>query len=136
MSYSNKQVPLPIAIIVLLAKSPLFLVSFLFKSKILLIVVIIALVAFFGISSIISTMKERNPAPPIPEYQQVAPTKIEAPTVVATGSRVYYVSDFTQDEEGVTLLSFYVYDKEVWEQRATPLRIDRNSYGKIKIYPR
>ena len=136
MSYSNKQVPLPIAIVVLIIKSPLLLLGFLFKSKVLLIVVIVGLIAFFAVSSITSTMRERNPTLPIPEYQQIAPTKLEAPTVVATGSRVYYVSDYTKDEEGVTLLTFYVFNEEIWEKRTSPLRIDRNSYGIIKVYPR
>ena len=136
MSYSNKQVPLPIAIAVLIVKSPLLLLGFLFKSKVLLIVVIVGLIAFFAISSITATIREKNPTIPIPEYQQIAPTKIEAPTVVATGSRVYYVADYTKDEEGVTLLTFYVFNEEIWEKRTSPLRIDRNSYGIIKVYPR
>ena len=136
MNYSNKQVPLPIAIGVLILKSPLLLAGALLKNKVLLIIVVVAFVALFVISSVTAQIRENNPQPTIPEYQKVAPTKAEAPTVVATGSRVYYVSDFTQDEEGVTLLTFFVYNEKEWEKRTVPLRIDRNSYGIIKVYPR
>lgn len=136
MKYSDKQVPLAIAIGVLILKSPLLLAGALLKNKVLLVIVVVVFVLFLGISSITAQMKENNPTPPIPEYQKVAPAKAEAPTVVATGSRVYYVSDFTQDEEGVTLLTFFVYNEKEWEKRTVPLRIDRNSYGIIKIYPR
>lgn len=136
MSYSNKQVPLLVAIVVLILKSPFLLFGALLKNKLLLIIVVIAFVAFIGISSITAKMKANDPIPPIPEYQKTAPTIAEAPTVIATGSRVYYVLDFIQDEEGVTLLTFFVYNEKEWEKRTAPLRIDRNSYGIIKVYPR
>lgn len=136
MTYSNKQVPLLVAIVVLILKSPFLVIGAVVKNKALLIIVVIAFVAFIGISAITSAMKTSDPMPPVPEYQRIAPTKAEAPTVVATGSRIYYVSDFTQDEEGVTLLTFFVYNEKEWEKRTVPLRIDRNSYGIIKVYPR
>jgi hypothetical protein len=63
----------------------------------------------------------------IPIYQQIAPDIIQAPYVVTTPSRIYYVSRFVDDGRMVTLTKFYEYNKKKWQEGKLPLPLDRNT---------
>ena len=71
-----------------------------------------------------------------PQLQKVAPSVQQAPYVLQTSSRAYYVATYQDTENVVILTSFYYYDKKVWELSNIPLPLDRSIYGNIKIIKR
>lgn len=124
-----------IAIIVLILKLPLLILRFLFQHTILLIGVIIVVIALIAASSL-NKSDDTSQMVQIPEYQKIAPDISKAPVVIITPSRVYYVFDWTDDGQIITLESFYFYDRGEWEVSELPLPLDRNTVGEIKIYQR
>ncbi len=75
-------------------------------------------------------------APDIPAYQLTAPDKALARTIVQTNSRLYYVNDYTDNGRTVRLLAYYGYNGDDWVKSNTPLPLDRQYYGEIRIYER
>lgn len=124
-----------LAIGVLILKSPFLILRFLFQHKMLLVIAIIGVIAFIAISSI-NKSDDTAQKVQIPEYQQIAPDISKAPVVVATPSRVYYVFDWVDDGQTITLKSFYFYDRKEWEASELLLPLDRDTVGEIKIYQR
>jgi hypothetical protein len=132
----HSDTPLLVAIPVLIIKSPFLILGYLFKHKALLVILVIGIIAFFGLRAIGNAMSPASAnQQPIPSYQASAPSIKEAPNVILTSSRVYYVADFKEDNQVVTLNKFYVYNKN-WELVTRPLVIDKNLYGGIKLYTR
>jgi len=124
-----------LAIIVLILKSPFLILRYLFQHKALLIIVIIVVIAFVAISSLNKSNTSQQTVE-LPEYQQKAPDISKAPTVISTPSRLYYVSDYSDDGQIITLKHFYFYDRKKWEASKLPLPLDRNTIGEIKIFQR
>jgi len=124
-----------LAIIVLILKSPFFILRFLFQHKALLVVVIIVVIAFIAISSLNNSGTSQQTVQ-LPEYQQNAPDISKAPKVISTPSRLYYVSDYSDDGQIINLKSFYFYDQKKWEASKLPLPLDRDTVGEIKIFQR
>ena len=124
-----------LAVIVLILKSPFIILRYLFHHKLLLVGAVITVIAFIAIS-LLNKSDDTPQMVQIPEYQQKAPDISKAPVVIATPSRVYYVSSWIDDGQIITLESFYFYDREDWEGSELPLPLDRNTIGEIKIYQR
>ena len=112
------------------------LVSFLFKNKILLIGVVI--LVFFVIGS---RMLGGNNKAAAPTLQQVmtstAPTIKQAPTMITTSTRQFYVKDYTDDGVILLLTKFYSYESSKWVyEQKFPLQIDRTVDKNIKVTKR
>ncbi len=137
----KSETPMPIVLVAFILKAPFLLLGYLFKHKILLAMVVIGLVVFFGARTIgqITSPKPSVTAQTlqaIPAYQQIAPTTAQAPQVLRTASRIYYVSTFTEDKRYLTLTKFYVYDSKQWQLITMPLVLDKAAYGGMKLYNR
>jgi N-acetylneuraminic acid mutarotase len=123
------------AIGILIVKSPFLLLGYLFKNKILLLV----LIAIAGIIFFQTTIKNKQALQvQIPVYQQQAPTYAQAPRALPTSSRLYYVSTYKDTGEVLILTQYYYYDsnKKGWQMSNTPLPLDKELYGDLKIYER
>jgi hypothetical protein len=70
------------------------------------------------------------------KYQQIEPTVKQAPYVLWTQTRLYYVSKYSGEMPVVTLEIYYTYDKDSWTLQDQPLVIDENIYGDYRIYER
>lgn len=120
-----------IAIIVLFG---LFVKHKLIINKFIVILLILS-VGYLVISSNLNKNKSESPNVEIPAYQKIAPDISNAPRVVQTSSRIYYVSSIADDGVNLTLYKYYTYDKK-WNYYDKPLVLSRNIYGTIKIYQR
>jgi len=71
-------------------------------------------------------------------YQQIAPTVQQAPFVLPTPSRSYYIATFNDLPESLTLTNYYFYNKKEWEHSDIPLFFDRSitEYKNIKVIKR
>lgn len=68
----------------------------------------------------------------VPKYQQLAPPVQDAPYVLQTSSRAYYVATYKDTAEALILTSYYFYDKKKWELSDIPLPLDKSIYGELK----
>jgi len=59
------------------------------------------------------------------KIQAKAPPVTEAPYLLQTSSRAYYVAAFQDSPEYLTMTVFYYYDKKKWERSDIPLPIDK-----------
>ncbi len=105
-----------------------------FKSKVLLIGVIAGIVILVGISMANGNKAKASPA--TPQYISVAPSVKVAPYVLATSSRSYYVTKYTDDGKVITLTDWYSYDAKKWVRSTKPFQIDRQVYGEVKWFKR
>lgn len=121
------------AILVLILTFPFRLLGFLFRNKIILLIVVISVIALFGIKSF---NKQNTSTVEMPNYQVAAPDIKIAPTIVETSSRSYYVVSYTDDGNRITLTDWFDYDTKKWRRHKTPLPLDRNIYGEIRITQR
>ena len=108
---------------------------------VLLIVLIFIIFAFKACSSAFnqSTSMNGGKAAPIPvaaKYQTLSPTQEQAPYVVSTGTRIYYVKQYSDKNNIVTLEQYYVYNQKTWQSQNKPLILDRKYYGLITITKR
>jgi hypothetical protein len=128
-----------LALCVIILKAPFLILKFFFKHRALLVVAIVAVIAF-GAYHTITGNRQQEKAVAVPYYQQIEPAKNLAPRVIQTiaPDRVYYVSDFKDDGKTITLTSnkYYMYNKEKWELGVIPLPLDRDNYRDIVIYVR
>jgi len=127
--------------VILLVLVGLYVVIGSIRQKKLLInkrVVIIAVVAvallFFS-----SRFGNDNGDQQVQYYQEIAPSIQNAPYIVSTPSRAYYISTFQEDEAYLTLTCFYYYDKgNKWERSDIPLYLDKSlpEYSNLKVLKR
>ena len=57
--------------------------------------------------------------------QAKSPPVSEAPYLLQTSSRAYYVASFKDSPEYLTMTVFYSYDKKKWQRYTIPLPIDK-----------
>jgi hypothetical protein len=69
-------------------------------------------------------------------YQDIAPSVKDAPYVLSTSSRIYYVADYSIDGDVILLKTYYTYDAEKWQKCSLPLPIDKNTFGEYRLYER
>lgn len=128
-----------LSIIILVIVGLLILVSF-FRKKPVPSARIIAILAILGVGMFgASTFIESKSEPAeIPYYQQVAPEQSKAPYMLITSTRTYYVADYYQNDQFLTLQKFYYFDKKKWQQSEMPLILDKAipSYSNLQVIKR
>ena len=107
-------------------------IKYLFTHKIALLLIIVGVVVAIAIGSQNKPQAEAS----TPGIQAAAPTVAEAPYLLQTSSRLYYVVDYKDDNRVITLSSYYYYDKEKWALSEAPLDIDRKYYGAVNLVVR
>jgi len=113
------------------------LLGFLFKHRMLGVVVIVLVVVIVGFITIQNrSHKTVTASTPVSSYQATMPSIETAPRVVQTSSRIYLVSKMTTEEEGIVLLDYFTYNSGKWEHRTQPLELDKKIYGEFKVYDR
>ena len=108
---------------------------------VLFIILIFIIFAFKACSSAFNQSASMNggnavPIPAAAKYQTLSPTQEQAPYVVSTGTRIYYVKQYTDKNNIVTLEQYYVYNQKTWQSQNKPLNLDRKYYGLITITKR
>ena len=124
-----------LAILILAVKLPIMAIMYLFRHRILLVALVAGVVFIFVARSCGGSGDETGTIN-VPEYQKSAPSVEKAPYVVATRSRMYYVEEYTDEADVVTLVKYYIYNDKKWGFSKTPLPLDRKTYGEIRIYER
>ena len=103
----------------------------LLKNKLGLILIAVVVVVI-----LISSQQGAKATAPVEPYNKNVPGVNQAPTIIQTTSRIYYVKDYTDDGKVLMLQNFYYYDKDRWLKNKTELPIDRAVYKEIRIAPR
>jgi len=109
--------------------------GYIVHNKVLLVILIAAIiggVAYFNINKQ-ETATAAQPVK-IPYYQQIEPTKAEAPKAVQTQTRVYYASKIFEGSGKVILMGWYDFDAKKWVRHDEPLPLDKKIV--VKIYDR
>ena len=121
------------ALFILAFKLPLQFLGYLAKNKILLILVLFLVGGFF-----IYNNATKDKVVAADYYIQVAPSVTQAPTLIQTTSRLYYVKSYTDDEKVITLTDWYSYDytQKKWLRNTQPFFIDRTVYGLVTVSSR
>jgi len=101
-----------------------------------LIILVFVFIVFRACVGVSSQGPNSSALPKVAEYQTVAPAIKQAPYVVTTGTRIYYVNKFLDKNNVVTLQQYYIYDKNTWQMKSKPLDLDRKYYGQITIVKR
>ena len=107
-----------------------------FRHPRLLVLVVVVLFAVMGIRTCGTAFGGTLTATPTEPYQKVAPSRADAPYILATSTRMYYVTRYSDDGRVITLQDYYTYDRKKWVHQTTPLLVDRRYYGEVKIHVR
>jgi len=107
---------------------PIQFVGRILKSKFGIVLVVILVVIIFVVPRL-------SPPKQVPEFAKNVPSIKQAPTLVQTSSRQYYVQKYVDDGKVLTLQVFYAYDKN-WQKYSTPLAIDRAVYRGVSVTKR
>lgn len=70
------------------------------------------------------------------EFLKVAPSIKEAPYILHTSSRAYYVVEYQKADGYVLLVEYYTYDKKRWDRKTFPLKISEQYYGEVLLSER
>jgi hypothetical protein len=112
-------------VLIILIKSPIWILQWLLARKMLLVIVVVGVVIVIG-SSIYSS--KVDPKPEAHPYQKNVPKTIY---VVQTPSRYYYVNAYRIEGEYLVLSDFYSYGKE-WEKQKIELPLKLSQTNIIK----
>lgn len=114
------------AIIILIILIVLTIIASIKQRKLVLSrgVIILALIAI-GIIYLTNLFGGNNPNQASNQIQAKAPPVTEAPYLLQTSSRAYYVAAFKDDPQYLTMTVFYFYDKKKWQRSDIPLPIDK-----------
>jgi hypothetical protein len=121
---------------------PFKILGWLFRHPRILILLVVIAFIFFGVRACTSTFNKSTGTatavelPKVAEYQTIAPSTKQAPYVVSTGTRIYYVAKYTDNKQLITLQQYFTFDKNTWQVHKTPLLLDRKYYGEITIIKR
>jgi len=74
----------------------------------------------------------------IPYYQEIAPSVQDAPSVLPTPGRAYYIATFKENAEYITLTNYYYFNDQEWEFSSIPLPFDKSlpEFNKLQVYKR
>ena len=103
------------------------------KAVFFILIVGVCLIVYGNISS-----ASNEPVVEVPYWQESAPSYSKAPYVVQTPSRVYYVKEYTVDDNLLMLDEYYTFDKNKWRKMDIPLPIDKSipAYADVSIKTR
>lgn len=122
-----------LAILVIILKSPYYILRYALKHKGLALGCVILIVGIIIISNVRGGTDKNANSTPIPAYQIIAPAVNLAPSVGTTSSRVYYIASYQKTPGIVTLTKFYDYNKKAWKLNTMPLSFNESE---ITIIPR
>lgn len=112
-------------ILKLLFKAPLLLVSYVFRNKVVLVLVVIGVLILVGRGVWQSQTEKSTPGDMrIREYQKQAPEPRFAGLVVQTESRIYYVRELEVVDGVNTMLWYYAYEDGTWSERYVPFSLN------------
>ena len=111
---------------------PFRVLGYLFSHKVALILVIAA-IGFLIYTNYNSDKAITQTDGQYSYIQEIAPPKTVAPIMGQTQSRGYYIVEFSDDGETVTLLHWFDYNKDEWQEHKTPLPFSKSE---IKILQR
>jgi len=114
---------------------PFRAVLWVFRHPRLLVLAVVVVFAVMGLRACGAALGTSTATPTEP-YQEVAPPREETPYVLATSTRVFYVTRYSDDGQVVTLHDYYTYDRKKWVRQSRPLRIDRAYYGEVRLHVR
>lgn len=66
-------------------------------------------------------------------YIEIAPSVADAPYIISTASRVYYVRSYTDSGQVINLDQYYTYDRKKWVSQTIPLLLDKACFGEVRI---
>jgi hypothetical protein len=125
---------------------PFRILGWVIKHPRILFGIIILIFIIFGIKACSSVFNENNTVttesgetismPKVQEYQTLAPKAKQAPYVISSGTRIYYVVEYSDKNNIVTLKKYYFFNKDTWQLENKPLIMDRKYYGQITINKR
>lgn len=104
----------------------------LYLSKLLLIVA----AASIGVLVFNNQVSSNIPKSETAQYQEVSPSFSEAPYLVNTSSRAYYVSTYQEIPDGLLLTNYFYYNQKKWEASDKPLPLTEKLYGTITLSKR
>ena len=112
---------------------PFRIIGWLFKHPRMLVVIALGV----GIIFAVRTCACSNTSASQEKYQQTEPSRIDAPYVLPTLTRVYYVKSYTQTDSTYLLQEYYTYDSKKWKLQKTTIPVPRYQFGKeVKMYVR
>ena len=69
--------------------------------------------------------KDSNATQQISKIEKKAPPVTEAPYVLQTSSRAYYIASYKDEKDYLVMTVYYYYDKNKWEKSDIPLMLDK-----------
>ncbi len=118
-------------------KIPFRILGFLIKHPRLLVAGLIIVFIVFGLSSCSSALGGKKAgAQETPAYQKIAPGLQEAPYVLLTDTRVYYVAKYENTQDLINLTEYWSYDRKAWAKGKHPLPISRDYFKGARLYDR
>ena len=123
---------------------PVRIFGFFFKHPRVIVLVVIGVFIFFGISTCNGLASKSStpavaakPQPPM-NYQTNAPDVKTAQFILLTDSRIYYVTRYTaaKDKQSITLNDYWVYDSKTWARKNNDLPVAKKYYRGAKLYDR
>ncbi len=113
-----------IAIVILICIGVYLLAGIVLRKKLLLpMPVLIGMVVCGGVIAFSNASGQNNQENT--KYVKVSVAYKDAPYILQTPDRGYYVATFRDDGEFLTLTDYYFYDKDKWEYSDSPLPFDR-----------
>jgi hypothetical protein len=132
-----------INVCILIMKSPLTLLWYLFKHRKILVFAVIIIIGIAVYRSYTNSQTaQETPPRPIPAFQEKEPAKELAPQVLQTitPDSVYYLAKGgyleTSDAYLLKAGGYYLYINGKWEIATLPLPLEKDHYRKIMIYNR
>lgn len=114
-------------------------IKYIFTHKILLIILAILIVVLIVIPKLQCNSSPTNTqSKPLLEYQKSAPPITDAPYILETTSRIYYVIRYKDDGLIISLepYAYYVFSNNQWLLSPAPLLINRDVYGPVRLSTR
>ena len=119
-------------------KCAFLLVTYPFRHPKLLLVGVIIVFAFIGIHACsVLTRPKTSTGQPVPAYALNVPPISEAPYMVQTQTRIYFVQSYSgTPTTTLTLNRFYSWDGKTWRLQTVPLTLVPKFIGPLRLYTR
>lgn len=115
---------------------PLRVLIWIVKHPRILVFILVIIGIIIGVRTCSNMFNHGSKAAEPAVYQEKTPSISNAPYVVATDTRLYYVRKYTDDGQVITLEKYYTYDTKKWKLQNDTLPLDRKYYPRLKIYER
>lgn len=117
---------------------PFRIIGWIFKHPryLIILIALVGAVFFFRTCSKTFGGTTNTTITKVPSYLSIEPTIDQAPYVVETGTRIYYVKKYIDNGQILTMQQYYTYDKDTWQFSNKSLALNRNVYGLITLTKR